>query len=318
MSPSTPSRHWTALVVVGAFAVLAPVLRKTEVKRYLNPTIEEIARRNNLDPAAQARLRATLRSGLLPADGRVSVISAENSVARALRQNQFWLADDGGRGRLKVLLKRPSGDHDQQTIARLSRTFVDSVFSDVRRRSILAEIGPGPSEELGRSQLRERLKGELKVADFEDVTASFDHLTAPVVAKTLEEDTTMLRVYGGTSKAIGRYLFCCRWSAEKAFGEATSWSDASGLATPPGNQKRRLALVTLPAGTTVFVGVVADNFANALGVKAKGGNTQIFVPNVNPASVQKFRLADGRLPTDIVIVGEDRILRFRPFAHTGN
>jgi hypothetical protein len=319
MSPCVHRHRRAVLVLVAAVGVLAPVLRTGEVDRYLKPALEEIARRNNIDPAALERMRETLAPGLLRADGQADSEAALRSVSRGLQRNRLFPVDEGGR--LKVLteptrtydaLTEPSEKHRWLKDRSLAKRLIDSVSSDIRRRSILDEIGGGKSEVLTRERLIERLKASLNVPDFEQVADSFDHYVAPVVAKTLEQKTTLLRLYGGASMPSGRYFFCCRWS-EKGFGGR--WSDASGLATPPGNVKSDLALVTLPAGTTVFVGIVADNFTNALGVKAKGGNTQIFVPKVEVSAVRLYRLADGSMPQDIVIVGEDRLLRFRPVAH---
>ena len=151
--------------------------------------------------------------------------------------------------------------------------------------------------------------------DFEHVVDCFDHHRAPGVAKTLEEKTTLLRLYGGESMPMGRYFFCCRW-AGNVFGGV--WSDAIWLAMPRGNLKSGLALVTLPAGTTVFIGIVADNFPNFLRVKAKGGNTQIFVPNVEASELQVFRAIDCSMPRDIAVVGHDRVLWFRPVSSAGS
>jgi hypothetical protein len=93
------------------------------------------------------------------------------------------------------------------------------------------------------------------------------------------------------------------------------WSDASGLATPPENLTDHLALVTIEAGTTVIVGTVADNFADQFGNLRVGGNTQIFVPNVKTSMFKNYRLKDGASQvSDVSIVKDDTILRFRPNA----
>jgi hypothetical protein len=90
------------------------------------------------------------------------------------------------------------------------------------------------------------------------------------------------------------------------------WADASGLATPPDNFLQHLAVATIPAGTTVFIGTVADNFPDGSGRFAKGGNTQIFIPHVVSFPFREYRFAaEGREVSDITIVLDDRTLRFR-------
>lgn len=114
---------------------------------------------------------------------------------------------------------------------------------------------------------------------------------------------------------VGRYFFCCLWSSDVG-SQHRHWSDASGLATPPENLLQRLAVVTLPAGTNIIVGVIADNFPNELGVQRSGGNTQIFVPEVKTSLFREYRLAEGDPAASdvVVLMDNDGILRFRQAA----
>jgi hypothetical protein len=72
-----------------------------------------------------------------------------------------------------------------------------------------------------------------------------------------------------------------------------------------------LAVTEVPAGTTVIIGTVADNFADQLGRPKIGGNIQVFVPHVD-FPYQEFRLASssGTGP-QIVVQSDDAVLRFR-------
>jgi hypothetical protein len=116
-----------------------------------------------------------------------------------------------------------------------------------------------------------------------------------------KKETTLLRLYGGTSKAIGRYYFCCLWPADTDSGNARTegltrfWSDASRLATPPDNLLNHLAKVTIPAGTTAIIGTVADNFADQLGTEF-------------PFQEYPFAGNKGGV-SEIVLQLDDRILR---------
>ena len=98
---------------------------------------------------------------------------------------------------------------------------------------------------------------------------------------------TLWRVYGGGSAPLGRYFFCCL--RQSVSDDAQHWVDASALATPRENLRQHLAGVTVPAGTTVLVRTVADNFADQFGHLEKGGNTQIFMPYVRGFPFDEYR-----------------------------
>lgn len=71
-------------------------------------------------------------------------------------------------------------------------------------------------------------------------------------------------------------------------------------------------MTTIPAGTTVIIGTVADNFVDQLGRPKLGGNTQIFVPHIRTFPFQEYRLAGEKSAvTEILLQSDDRILRFR-------
>ena len=117
-------------------------------------------------------------------------------------------------------------------------------------------------------------------------------------------------------------IFCCDPRAYRSVqsGEWTArWTDASDLALPPANRAEHLIAATLPAGTEIVVGVVADNFAKELGTPVRGGNTQIFVPEPVPGLqvehlVLPSQLTDsgGPTPTEVAVWHNDRLLRFKP------
>jgi hypothetical protein len=168
----------------------------------------------------------------------------------------------------------------------------------------------------------------LGVADATDVSASFEwRHPAEAYVLTLAEPTVLWRLSGGSSASLGRYFVCCDWRFDlsaASFRSVQRWFDASGLALPPGNRAEHLIAATLPAGTRIVVGEVADNFADELGEPVRGGNTQIFVPErVAGLHVELFTRSepgesgtDGRvrsfLPSEVAVWQNDRLLRFRP------
>jgi hypothetical protein len=229
-------------------------------------------------------------------------------------------------------------DSDSEATLLTSRQLLDGVFSDIRLFSILEQVDPADSKELDRAHLQNYLKDNAKIHDSETVAKSFDS-RAPVRAMRLKTPVTLLRLYGGESMATGRYYFYCVWRAASVFDSAfgldhddtiltgyTGWSDASGLATPPGNLAYHLSTTEIPAGTEVIIGTVADNFADKLGLAKVGGNIQIFIPHVRSFPYEVYQLEMNHSPLslrpapswarnvsarEIVVQSDDRILRFR-------
>jgi hypothetical protein len=157
----------------------------------------------------------------------------------------------------------------------LAQLFVDRVTAGLRLNTVLEEIGrprDADEQELSVEEMRDQLRA-LDVLDSEAVLASFNFHFAFVRFQRLAKPTTLLRLIGGTTPNVGRFFTCC--AVEDG---ASRWLDASDLALPPGNQADMLVAVTVPAGTTIFAGVIADNFASTLGGPVRGGNTQIFIP----------------------------------------
>jgi hypothetical protein len=228
--------------------------------------------------------------------------------------------------------------------------FVDFVAARIRLDTVLEEIlgtrkvdavlrlreapGDAPVRQLAASQplTRESLKTQLQsigVVDAADVSASFDwRQPASTHVITLPAATGLWRLSGGASAAVGRYFVCCDWRLDLSGASGRildlRWFDATGLALPPGNRAQDLIAATLPAGTRVVVGVVADNFAKTLGKPVRGGGTQIFVPQpVTGMRLEEFSLraeapsADADAPlsvhaNEVAVWHEDRLLRFRP------
>jgi hypothetical protein len=90
-------------------------------------------------------------------------------------------------------------------------------------------------------------------------------------ATTLNEATTLYRVYGGTAGKVGSY-----WTRTAPSGPLQSTID---LALNPqwGNTATQVARMQVPAGTTIFEGAAAAQGGLV------GGGSQVFIQNVNPA-----------------------------------
>jgi hypothetical protein len=322
---SRSSRLLTFLFSI--LAALAPAhsqeIRMAEARTHFDGAVRDLARRSNLSPEVERRLREELKPGfLVPNGSMLDRHRAKDSIARSLGERRFGL-ESHAEGLL--ILPKPEKKYDFQMRQLLSGELVESICSDIRRRSIVAEINDGSSyqldhgAELDHAALGWYLNNVLRVHDHQQVRDSFDS-THIVNVVTLHKDIQLLRLYGGESKPIGRYFFCCVWPNGESPG--LQWSDATKLATPPGNLLKYLALVNIPAGTTVIVGTVADNFANEVGIPRSGGNAQIFIPEVKMNAFLAHELVEdtshahiqGPLRSEILIVSDDRVLRFRPKA----
>ncbi|MFT3924525.1 MAG: hypothetical protein QM778_18445 [Myxococcales bacterium] len=198
--------------------------------------------------------------------------------------------------------------------------------SVVRRMKILEEILPNRSMKkldahrpsssgVFISELHEYLAQEMHIKDAAQVAASFD--PAPLIEVVeLTEDVNLLRLFGGKSKPLSNYLFCCLQPGQPLPAGSPrfstpfrAWTDASGLALPPGNVKEALSVVKVPAGTRVLVGTVADNFKDEAGRYALGGNIQIFVSALGDFEHQVFRRDIGtESAADIVVVGDHGVV----------
>src|SRR5581483_1104661 len=316
------TRYWSFVALVAVLGLTARSiwsqrLGADEIGRHANTAIEELLGRRRADPDIVNRVRKNL---LLPRDGISNKEEAKTRLFDALKQHDFTLVRDG---KGFEALTKPSIHLNDQIALQTSGEFVDSVWSVIRRLSILDEIGPHTSTELDHDQLREYLKKSGNVVDYGEVTDSFNPWLKTEVV-TFRQQTTLLRLYGGTSDANGRYFFCCLMGLARfpdGSGHTTliktkaalPWTDASGLATPPANLMNHLAVATIPAGTTAIIGTVADNLLNKLGKAEHGGNTQIFIPEVNTFPFEEYQL-NGLLSTpvtEIALQSNDRILRFR-------
>jgi hypothetical protein len=290
-------------------------LRRSEIDAHGKDAIEEVIPKYGVDPSDRTRAREALKKafGLEDSGFRSLYRSPEVDVGKVERSLAEIFKSASSKASGPITLTAPAPGHEGSATWLRGPRLVPSVFSAIRRRSIVEEIGPGTSQQLDRASLGRYLKDTLNVPDYPEVMDSFD-IAQNVEVVTLKRDTTLLRLCGGVSEPIGRYYFCCLWSSEGQSRE-TRWSDASGLALPPGNLRDHLAAVTIPAGTNVIVGTVADNFANRLGMLSKGGNTQIFVSEVKTPSFQEYRISrSGPSASDIVVLSDDRIVRFRPKA----
>jgi len=221
----------------------------------------------------------------------------------------------------RAKLKTPESFHAGALDALLGRTAAAILWRD----RVLDEVGAEQvaflegrrQEHAPRSELEDQLV-KAGVADFREVANSFD-LNAYVKLITFQKEVTLLRIFGGESKPNGRYLFCCLEEPVGTLlplpgGRPTHrWADANGLATPRENLLQDLAVVKLPAGTSAFIGPVADNFYDHAGQPLRGGNAQIFLPAVHDFPYDHYRLAGAPSdPSDIVVFFEnDKVLRFK-------
>jgi hypothetical protein len=337
MSRSTIARLWMlgCLPVLAVFAppIWSQFVARAEFQRFHRAALREILRKENLDPAAVERVRKVLEPRSLSTNRLWDKNRAAVRLTEVLKQGDLGLKHDNG---LFEVRRKPPVDVHPELFERTSLEFVDSLSSVIRRLSILDRLGPGRSTTIEQGQLQAYLMNSVKVTDHEQVAKSFDSKLR-VEVKTLQQPTTLWRIYGGGSGPVGRYYFCC--VMEGVSYDAQLWVDASGLATPPENLRKHLAGVTIPAGTTVLVGTVSDNFADKLGHLEKGGNTQIFIPHVQDFPFDEYRkVAESRqislgpapqftkgnrlrpvspssrveiLRSEIVVQSDDRILRFR-------
>jgi hypothetical protein len=316
MSPIAIPRRWL-MFLLAILLVVTPlvgqVLERSVVETHLPRAIEEVVRKRNLDPRTLDRVKRTL----LPRDITTwNKDQATGRLAEAMKRKDFFLTQESDG--FKIHLTLPE-DLDPTVAQRTSGNFVDSLSSVIRRYQVLDEIGRPKSTDLDHEELRVYLRDAVKLVDYDDVTKSFDP-ALNVEAVTLPQETNLLRLYGGGSKAIGRFFFCCVWRAtiDAALGNTVAykyWSDASGLATPPDNLRQHLAIAKIPAGTHAIVGTVADNFHDPYGRPAKGGNTQIFIPYVDTFPYQEYQLKrailSARQISEIELVSDDRVLWFR-------
>ena len=82
--------------------------------------------------------------------------------------------------------------------------------------------------------------------------------------QVLTEDTTVYRVWGGTTSESGH------WVSPNNYGDAAR----SQLSLPPGNTMAYTSAFVIPCGTTVLTGVASPNF------KQLGGGIQWWVVRV--------------------------------------
>jgi hypothetical protein len=163
------------------------------------------------------------------------------------------------------------------------------------------------------SEVESEFEGVLRtlgVDDYWTVATSFDS-RALIKDFVLSEDVVLLRLFGQGSKAVGRFYFCCLISAGPF--QSAKWADATGLALPPQNSTEQFGVVTLPAGTRIFTGVVADNFMSELGVKKRGGGTQFFVPFPGTLPVEIYgRVTDRTRASELALItGDGNVVRYR-------
>ena len=323
-------RFWRLILFVAIFlltyAAAAPqksLDRRVFEERYRHATGEMV--RSN--PEVAKKLREAFN---LP--GNVSEKTGAERLGAVLRQQLkdqklTVRVDKKDPKEIFKLERRSKRTESKGEVNKINSLLGRKVLSMMRQEKVLEEMGGKEvtlldglrRDNQAESDLEAYLK-KVGVIDYAEVANSFDW-NIQARAFPLPEEVTLLRIFGGKSKPIGRYLFCCLEAPENApesiqrlRGPYSQWTDARGLALPPGNLLKDLAVVTLPAGTEVITGTVANNFEVAAGKYKLGGNTQVFVPAVKNSHFDHYRRAGkGSQPLDILVRFDGgRVLRFRP------
>lgn len=330
-TPWTVCLCFVAFLLSSATPLAQPAPARESLQKRGAEAVHELGR--DLDPYAQRRARDNTRRALGVWDpggktGAEAVADAVKAVDSELRRDGLRLKvlSPSPQPRVGVVKLEPMPsaiEHSQDAWAHLT-----TVFQSIVRREdiiesldgrVLVELEGRISQPGAKSELEIFLQRDLKLKDHAAVAMSFDS-NVKVKWMRLPQPVTLLRLFGGESAPLGRWLFCCRephggTRPSVAFvGPFSAWTDARGLAVPVENSLHDLALVELPADTNVLIGTVANNFVDKAGQYRLGGNTQIFVPTVKDFPYERYRLAESaRDPKDIVVVMDNgRIGRFRP------
>lgn len=297
-------------------------------RRYAPHAVKELGR--GLSPADQNKVHeAVSRSlaGWYPNKNAAdSVADRMKLVADGLKRVDLEFKVNGQTPRREMTFAPVElRDRTSSSTKSAEDIFARAVNSVVRRDDIIESVHAQVVRELeGRSSpdriksdLETFLERDLKLKDHTAVAESFDP-NVKVKLVELQQPTTLLRLFGGDSLPLGRYLFCCLVTPFapplQFLGSYERWTDASGLATPPENSHSDLAIVHLPAGTRILIGTVADNFPDKDGQYSLGGNTQMFLPTVSDFPYERYRLHRGNTgPRDVIVVFDNgRVGRFRP------
>jgi hypothetical protein len=320
---------------------------------YLLPSIEAQAQRGavrerwrrafaEVSRAEDPLVAKRAREAVLAALGGVREDRGVDAVAAAIRghlESKKLNVKLEQRGHQQLFTLEPAPSSGLRPTGRLGakeaqeRRRVDAVLQRMlngamRRDRILEEIGATEVSSLEGRRLDGRTQSELEayleksgVPDYKEMASSFDANTK-VKVSTLTRQVSLLRIFGGTSKATGRYLFCCLESATNAppwvralGGRFAGWTDASGLALPIGNLSLDLAVITLPIGTRILTGTVADNFPDAKGQSRLGGNTQIVLYEGKvdfPHRRLRLKGQEAEASDIMVMFENQKVLRFQP------
>jgi RHS repeat-associated protein len=93
---------------------------------------------------------------------------------------------------------------------------------------------------------------------------------------TLSTDVVLYRSWGGRAGELGQY-----WTRTRPTGPLQSQLD-SALDPAWGNTAERVAVIRVPAGTTIYQGAAAPQRI-AGGGSLLGGGSQVFIPHVDPS-----------------------------------
>jgi hypothetical protein len=315
----------------GIFAVLLAVLLALpalasagpeKVHRFEKRTVMESVRSTWRPPAAVVRgkVERLTRSEHRPTQSAIRAVLRDQSGRHRIDQVDLTVA----LAKARIAIVRPSADaplflekmppneeagHHHDVADALA------ILQSIQYRNDLVRRLPGLqlSHVLdGRDQFAWHLHNShlRTVEDAAALSASFDH-NATVREYVTTKEVQLLRLYGGDpqgggSTMEGRWFFCC-----------LDRPDAKGTALPIANDMSRMATVTVPVGTRMVVGVVANQTTH--GMREKGGNTQFFFPTGLPVSADAYleyeraKASAPHAPDDLKVVLDDGSeARFRP------
>jgi hypothetical protein len=331
--------RWGSVALFGLY-LLSAMPAEAQRRGLRERRVDAVEEASRGDPLRERTAReATQRAvGLLPADASTAHVAAAVRGQLKLKKLMPRLEREGnqqvfGLRLLEATDLRPGNLRGQRRLgvdpdrAKQVEAIERLLIRIDKRDQVLEDMGATEVTTLEPRRLHSQAQSEVEsyleqrnVPNYKEVANSFD-VNATVKVVTLPKDVSLLRIVGGTSRPTGRYLFCClespidapKW-VRLSTDQFAGWTDAKGLALPPGNLADDLALITVPAGTRVVVGTVADNFQDVAGQYRLGGNTQIYLPERVDFPHRKYQVNGHEAdPSDIVVLFEgDKLLRFRP------
>jgi hypothetical protein len=146
-----------------------------------------------------------------------------------------------------------------------------------------------------------------------DVLDTFDARYPVAIIDSLPSAATLLRLYGGASGADGRWLsyFAGPRSpvvVPDTLAHVPQWAvaeaqDATGFALPLSNDQTHAALVHVPQGERLVIGVAKAQLFGHAGAEVPGGGVQVYAGEARRIVEQKFQRltpppAERKTPVD--------------------